>query len=262
MIYEFNHFGIEVEDLEASLAFYRDTLGGRIALETRIDSVPLEVVLIEIAGGLIELLHHPAGSARGDLQYGFNHVAFLSDDVEADFERLIDGGYEALMPPRDLGGGEMNAFIRGANGTRVELLRRPKDLRGGTRPEELFDAIDHVSIESESIPDAVRFYRDFIGMSEIAESGTLETGTAPKFLGFDADVIELCAPGPRNADTFPYFALRVAVLDEVVATLSERGVHPVIEPAVAPSGRGRVAVYEDPTGVRFGVFDRVLSKEQ
>src|SRR5690606_31965833 len=76
MIKELNHVGIEVENLEESLRFYRDILGGRVVWESRLDFVPLDIVMLEVAGSLVELLHHPAGPTPDrPLTYGVNHLA-------------------------------------------------------------------------------------------------------------------------------------------------------------------------------------------
>jgi len=54
---EFNHYGIVIRDLRKSLAFYQDILGAKIVFQGLIPSTRTDVVYLQIAGGLIELLH-------------------------------------------------------------------------------------------------------------------------------------------------------------------------------------------------------------
>ena len=85
MINELNHFGIVVRDLDASLAFYQGAFGARIVFRNIIAASSTDVVYLQIAGGLIELLHPQEPAA--DETFGITHIAFMTDDLDADYDR-------------------------------------------------------------------------------------------------------------------------------------------------------------------------------
>ena len=128
------HTMVRVEDIDASLHFYRDLLG---MVETRrTDSEKGRFTLIFLAADedeargreeqapLIELTWNwPEEGESGESYEGgrnFGHLAYVVDDVYAICRKLMDAGVTINRPPRD---GYM-AFVRSPDGISFELLQK------------------------------------------------------------------------------------------------------------------------------------------
>ena len=93
MIYELNHVGGRVRDLEASLEFYSG-LGAEVVDRLFMPNSRVHRVHIQLATSLVELLYHEDDDPHAT--YGLNHVGFMTDDLDADYARLIAQGYAEL----------------------------------------------------------------------------------------------------------------------------------------------------------------------
>ncbi|WP_433631730.1 VOC family protein [Nocardia sp. CA-120079] len=129
------HIGIVAADFEATVATLSSVLGyewgpeiggpvsvdlpdtGTAVLEMRC-RYSTTVPRLEIVRSIADTLWEPAGAA------GLHHVGYWSGDVAADVADLVRHGYvtEATRPGAD--GQLFFAFLRGANGFRVELVDR------------------------------------------------------------------------------------------------------------------------------------------
>src|ERR1044072_1461807 len=100
MIYELNHVGGPVQDLDASLTFYTD-LGAQVVDTLFMEGPKVTRVHLQLGTGLIELLRnqHPSPDATSRL----NPVGFLPGRLDADYARLIEAGYPELTPPKVAG---------------------------------------------------------------------------------------------------------------------------------------------------------------
>ncbi len=255
MIYEMNHVGIQVEDLDASLGFYQGVLGGRTVWSTEIAAVELDIVYVEIAGGLVELLHFRA--PRPGTTYGIDHVAFLSDDLDADFAGLVGAGYEALVEPRTAGSGVgRNAFVADAYGNRVEILQRDLELRDEPSPNELVEAIDHVCVRAGDLDRAREFYHERMGLEILREVQVPGSDVALTYLAVGNDVVELLHTDETAGKPFPHLALRVTNVEAAAERLGELGVSVRRLPRPGDDDLARAADLVDPDGVRIEILDR------
>jgi catechol 2,3-dioxygenase-like lactoylglutathione lyase family enzyme len=59
VIYEFNHVGTYVRDLNASLDFYVHAFGGQVVDHGVIEAIRTDCVYVQIAGGMVELIYRP-----------------------------------------------------------------------------------------------------------------------------------------------------------------------------------------------------------
>ena len=93
MFGEIDHIGVAVEDLEDSIAIYRDRLGMREQHRETVEEFGVEAVLLEIGGSHVELLT-PTNAESGVAKFldrkgpGMHHVAYRTDDIEAVLARL------------------------------------------------------------------------------------------------------------------------------------------------------------------------------
>ncbi|MFN8623333.1 MAG: VOC family protein [Chloroflexota bacterium] len=141
----FGHVGLQVADLERSVAYYRDIIGLRLLERLQRDDAYLRVVtgypdvtldvavLVEPASGaLLELLQYlgvpgtPVDTATANP--GTAHVCFQVDDVDAIWERARAAGFGAVNAPvtptagRWTGG--RSVYLKDPDGIRVELVQR------------------------------------------------------------------------------------------------------------------------------------------
>jgi lactoylglutathione lyase len=124
---EYLHTMVRVEDLDASLEFYKllgleetrriDNEGGRFSL-----------VFLTPPGqenAHVELTYNWDGDEGlpSDSRH-FGHLAYRVDDIYATCQHLMDNGITINRPPRD---GHM-AFVRSPDNVSVELLQRGDNL--------------------------------------------------------------------------------------------------------------------------------------
>ena len=130
MIGRLNHVAIAVNDLNRSIALYRDTLGARVSPPLPQPEHGVTVVFVELPNTKIELLE-PLGDNSPIAKFleknsdgGMHHVCYEVQDIRAARDRLKEKG------ARVLGEGEPKI---GAHGKPV-LFLHPKDF-GGTLVE-------------------------------------------------------------------------------------------------------------------------------
>lgn len=115
-----HHHGFTVSDLEASLRFYRDTLGLKVLRVSErknlpsydtilgFDDVHIKVALLAhpVHDFLLELFGYinPLAEKRtlSNHYVGASHIAFEVDDIDAQYARLQAAGYSAINPPVDV----------------------------------------------------------------------------------------------------------------------------------------------------------------
>ncbi|MCR8633033.1 VOC family protein [Paenibacillus radicis (ex Xue et al. 2023)] len=257
MIYELNHVGAFVTDAEKSVDFYTRILGAQIVREALIPSTNTKCIYVQMAGGMIELL--APGDVSSRLHYGFDHVAFMTNSLDADYEKIITAGYTPFVAPKVAGSGHGRlAFLGGPNGERIELIERDETYR---KPEVSSDILsfDHISLLSNDVVGAEKFYTEQTGMATLKRY-YLEPprDLTMVYMNHGYDVLEfLHKTEPQTGDPIGHIALRVDSVDAMVEKLSGLGV--VFEPGSpknAGTGLGRVAVFKGPDGEKIELVDR------
>jgi predicted enzyme related to lactoylglutathione lyase len=119
--------GIIVRDLEAQMAFYRDTLG----LEQREALVVPGGVQERLAWGaaIIKLVHfeqppeaaNPPNGIMGGT--GIRYITLYVDDLEASVQRCLDDGHAVPIAPMDFSPTVRVAIIEDPEGNWVELVQ-------------------------------------------------------------------------------------------------------------------------------------------
>ncbi|HEY3557222.1 MAG TPA: VOC family protein [Kribbella sp.] len=166
MIYELNHVGGRVRDLDASLEFYGG-LGAEVVDRLFMAGARVNRVHIQLATGLVELLHHEELDEQAT--YGLNHVGFMTDDLDGDYARLMALGYDDLSSPRVAGSGQGRlAFLSDPNGVRVELLQRSEDFRVPPITTGPVQEFSYVGLAAPDLDAAAEFYGTHLGMERVA----------------------------------------------------------------------------------------------
>jgi methylmalonyl-CoA epimerase len=131
LLTEIDHVAIAVSDLEAAIAYYRDTFGAKVAHRELVESDGVEEALVRVADSYVQLLTPTRDDSpvakylqiRGE---GLHHVAYRVDDCAAALEAVkANGGRVIDDVPRAGSRGTTVAFVhpKGAFGTLIELVQ-------------------------------------------------------------------------------------------------------------------------------------------
>lgn len=141
----FHHFSIACSDADRSIAFYRDLFGFELVAErevepggfveaiTGVDGANVRIVHLQRDGFNFELLEYrePRGDlrARGLEHAGSAHLCLISDDLDAEYERLR----RHRVPVRSRGGpvtvaggpndGGKGLYVEDPDGNAVEVVQ-------------------------------------------------------------------------------------------------------------------------------------------
>lgn len=147
----FVHVGVQVSDLERSVAWYRDVIGLEVTdrlvrdepylgVVTGYPGVVLAIALLREprSGVVLELLEYRdvprAAIDPSTANPGTGHMAFEVDDVDAIHQRAVAAGTGSVAEPvtptagRWVGG--RSVYLLDPDGYRVELLQRPATVAG------------------------------------------------------------------------------------------------------------------------------------
>lgn len=126
MVKKLLHTRYRVNDLEKTIAFYRDVLGLK---EVRRHKSPRgsELVFLETPNSdeLIEICSFPAS---GEVSFcsDLTHLAFEVEDLEAFARHATALGYPLTDGPTATSSGSVFAFIDAPEGYEIELIQYPK----------------------------------------------------------------------------------------------------------------------------------------
>jgi lactoylglutathione lyase len=124
LLQRIEHIGIQVQDLDRSIAFYRDVLGLTLHGRRTFGSAELAFLAAEGDSALLELVARPENEPRGD--GAVHHLAFTVAALEAVTARLREHGVALESDaPIAIWDGMRVQFFRGPDGELLELFERP-----------------------------------------------------------------------------------------------------------------------------------------
>jgi methylmalonyl-CoA/ethylmalonyl-CoA epimerase len=131
LLTEIDHVAIAVNDLEAAIAFYRDTYGAEVTHREVVESDGVEEALIKVADSYIQLLtptrpDSPVAKYLERKGEGLHHVGYRVADCGEALEAVkAQGGRVIDEAPRPGSRGTTVAFVhpKGAFGTLIELVQ-------------------------------------------------------------------------------------------------------------------------------------------
>jgi len=121
----YHHIGLAVQDMDKSLAFYTEGLGGKV-----VDSFPMGdtgklIYMVELApGAVVELL--PRGAYGEEQNARWAHIALASNDAKADYDAALQAGATSRTAPNTVQRENMtrtNAFVFGLDGEIIEIFQ-------------------------------------------------------------------------------------------------------------------------------------------
>lgn len=184
--------GITVKDMRSATDFYTRVLSFEIVADEEISGSETEhlfgvfgmrarIVRLRLGDEFIELIDFiaPEGrpmpvDSRSNDEW-FQHIAIIVSDMDAAYAHLRDHNVVHASPsPQRLPDWNENAggieafYFRDPDGNHLELLEFPAE-KGDSRwhlpTDRLFLGIDHTAIVVRDTEEALRFYRDGLGMA-------------------------------------------------------------------------------------------------
>jgi methylmalonyl-CoA/ethylmalonyl-CoA epimerase len=131
-----DHIGVAVEDLDAALALYGQTLGMPVAHREVVSEQGVEAVLLDVGENHVELLKPlgpdtPVGKFLASRGPGLHHVAYQVHDIEAALERLRAEGVRLIDERPRVGiRGSLVAFAhpKATDGVLTEIVQPAEGL--------------------------------------------------------------------------------------------------------------------------------------
>jgi methylmalonyl-CoA/ethylmalonyl-CoA epimerase len=131
MLAAIDHVGVAVEDLEAALTLYTESLGMPLVHREIVSEQGVEAALLDVGDGHIELLQ-PLGPETAVGKFlarrgpGLHHVAYRVADVEQTLAELARGGLRLIDEQPRIGiRGSRVAFVHPAStgGVLTEIVQ-------------------------------------------------------------------------------------------------------------------------------------------
>lgn len=130
LVYNLDHVGIAVRDLEASIDGYREKYGVEPLHREVVESQGVEEALLPVGGSFVQLLTplEPAGPVGRFLEKrgeGLHHIAYAVLDIEDALQHLRASGARLIDETHRVGGrGAKIAFVHPSDlgGTLIELV--------------------------------------------------------------------------------------------------------------------------------------------
>ena len=131
LLTEIDHVAIAVNDLEAAIAYYRDTFGAEVDHREVVESDGVEEALLKVADSYVQLLtptrdDSPVAKYLERKGEGLHHVGYRVDDCATALDAVkAQGGRVIDEAPRPGSRGTTVAFVhpKGAFGTLIELVQ-------------------------------------------------------------------------------------------------------------------------------------------
>jgi methylmalonyl-CoA epimerase len=131
MLGAIDHVGVAVEDIDAALALYRDSLGMALVHRETVESQGVDAALLDIGDGHVELLaplspETPVGKFLAKRGPGLHHVAYRVENVSETLSALAASGLRLIDESPRVGiRGSLVAFLHPAStgGVLTEIVQ-------------------------------------------------------------------------------------------------------------------------------------------
>lgn len=131
-----NHVAVAVPNLESSMQFYREVLGGQVSPKQELPDHGVTVSFVDLGNTKIELLH-PLGASSPIAKFleknkngGMHHICMEVDDIHVSLKHLESKGIKPLGPPSIGSHGKLVVFLHpkdcGGVLTELEEVNYPK----------------------------------------------------------------------------------------------------------------------------------------
>ncbi|MBI5242066.1 MAG: VOC family protein [Elusimicrobia bacterium] len=122
-IQKLDHVSILSASAEKTAAFYQEFLGFEPAEKRELPKLGMRICDLKARGDFIEIIEPLAKEGKeGGREGGLKHVAFRSDDIEADFAAFKQKGADMVHPEVQRQGRAAFFFVRSPSGELVEVI--------------------------------------------------------------------------------------------------------------------------------------------
>ena len=257
----FEHASIMTDNLEKSLYFYCDLLGGTVVREGVIQSSNMRLAYVQFGPeSLIEILA-PVNAERT----GLDHIAFQVEDLDKQFEILKEAGTLFTVAPKTAGSGVGRlAFFMDPDDIKVELLAQPPFRVSSDKlnPAPMVSEIDHVSLKVDDLVKSKSFYEKYFNGSpsfflDMTAKGNMVIDYVS--VKFGTLGLKTLTNGQSHGDCnkLAHLCFLVKDVDAAAQTLKSNGVVFDVDPKLSAVGSGyKLAVCLAPEGTRIEFQDR------
>ncbi len=121
----YHHIGLFAKDLDKSLKFYTEGLGGEVTFSFPMGDTGKTIYLVDLGGNaVVEII--PRGNGEAESNAHWAHVAVVTDDARAAYAQALKAGALKQSEPQDCLLGTMavcNAFVTGPDGEVIEFFQ-------------------------------------------------------------------------------------------------------------------------------------------
>lgn len=118
------HAGISTRDMEKSVIFYTEIMGGTIILKIEEPKGTPWIQLVQFPDrSCVELFYPRPEQFPLGTQLGRNHLAFRVDDIHALHQKLLDHQVPVTTAPRIARDGNWQMWCTDPNGYPVEIMQ-------------------------------------------------------------------------------------------------------------------------------------------
>ncbi|MCA9341559.1 VOC family protein [Candidatus Saccharibacteria bacterium] len=121
MIKKFWHTGVTVKDLEKAIAEY-EVLGFKVAKKFEKPELHANAAIVEHPNGSALELWEWIDGTHPQVEYIKSHLAFMSDNLEEDIEKLVKQGCEIVIPKTE-GVLVLYSYVRDPSGNYIEIAQ-------------------------------------------------------------------------------------------------------------------------------------------
>ena len=124
MSFQFHHVHLICSDLEKMIRFFKEKFGAKLTERKKFGSA--EGAKLDLNGTSIyirierendNIIKDPSAST-----YGYNHIGFMVEDLNAAYQELSQKGCVFPVPPNNAGDHPI-AFLKGPDNISIELLQ-------------------------------------------------------------------------------------------------------------------------------------------
>ena len=122
---KYHHIHLVCSDLEQTIHFFGDVMGATLMGRKKFGTA--DGAMLELAGTNIFLrvkrIDETIASDSTSARYGYDHLAFITDDVDAVYADLTARGYQFSVPPTPQEPNRI-AFLKGPDNITIELISK------------------------------------------------------------------------------------------------------------------------------------------
>jgi len=117
------HAGISTRDMEQSVWFYAEVLGGRVMMEIEEPKGTPWIVCVQYPDGTCVELFYPRAEFPLGTELGRNHLCLSVSDIHELERRLDQCGVKITVRPKKVRDGNLQLWCTDPNGYSVEFIQ-------------------------------------------------------------------------------------------------------------------------------------------